>query len=377
MMMKQDIPPACEKMFTHALINTVEQLNKVIHTLSAFDTIAFDSEGDNLGRTGALTVATVMGICSADAKTRNSSTIAFVIDVVTLGASVVFSSTSPSLKSILENASITKITFDCRSDSDALFHQFGVTLRGVIDTQVLDQAVRIQNGQAPPIYNEFVTRGGVQFMQGMAKVASRYLDNKLREPLFDFGNKAPHKCMPHNDQLHSVNVWLRRPLEPSSIAYAASDVHIIQLMYAKMCQVKLLPVLYDGVVKHSARYERYFRDTESHVRTRDFTMREHPIVQLDQLPKLHPQKFVTLALEAWYTVVSLAAQPTGSLGKYQINRLYNKALYVLHHNRWYTDAGCAYIQQLVLTCGHYMNNTQRRYIEMAYLGTHNNYDMSW
>jgi hypothetical protein len=47
--------------------------------------------------------------------------------IKTLGREV-FSSSGKSLKSLLESDSVKKISFDCRSDSDALFHQFQVSL---------------------------------------------------------------------------------------------------------------------------------------------------------------------------------------------------------------------------------------------------------
>jgi hypothetical protein len=52
----------------------------------------------------------------------------FLFDVQTLGASLF----SLGLKAILEYHSPSKIFYDCRKDSDALFHQFDIRLKGEV-----------------------------------------------------------------------------------------------------------------------------------------------------------------------------------------------------------------------------------------------------
>jgi ribonuclease D len=47
-----------------------------------------------------------------------------------------------SLRSILESEVVTKLTCDCRMDSDALYHQFGVACRNVLDLQIAEVAFR-------------------------------------------------------------------------------------------------------------------------------------------------------------------------------------------------------------------------------------------
>ena len=49
---------------------------------------------------------------------------------------------SLSLRKVLEDPCVVKYACDCRKDSDALFHQFGVRLRGVTDLQVAEVALR-------------------------------------------------------------------------------------------------------------------------------------------------------------------------------------------------------------------------------------------
>ena len=67
-------------------------------------------------------------------------------------------------------------------------------LRGVLELQVLDQAVRIELGEAPPKRCPYVERGGIPFLQPMGDVAIRY---KLQTTKM----AAPH--------LHNRHVWIR------------------------------------------------------------------------------------------------------------------------------------------------------------------------
>ena len=86
----------------------------------------------SLSRKGALTIITVA--------TEDK---AYVLDVLKLGQAV-FSS---GLGEILEDKSRKKLMFDCRQDSDALWHQFNVKLTGVLDLQLLEIIYRRENAK--------------------------------------------------------------------------------------------------------------------------------------------------------------------------------------------------------------------------------------
>ena len=73
---------------------------------------------------------------------------AFIFDVVTMGKTVFTSG----LQSILESKSQDKIMFDCREQSDALWHQFQVRISGVLDLQLLEVMYRReQSGGKKPV----------------------------------------------------------------------------------------------------------------------------------------------------------------------------------------------------------------------------------
>ena len=100
-------------------VSTEEQLLQAVAEISKSNCIAFDCEGVDLGRDGPLTVATF--------STLASEAPIYVVDVQGLGGDKVFASSA--FKGILASKGQRKIMFDCRADSDALFHQFGVRQR--------------------------------------------------------------------------------------------------------------------------------------------------------------------------------------------------------------------------------------------------------
>ena len=92
--------------------------------------LAVDCEGDSLSRKGALTILTIITVATEEK--------VYIFDVLKLGQ-LVFTS---GLGEILEDKSREKLTFDCRQDSDALWHQFQVKLSGVLDLQLLEVIYR-------------------------------------------------------------------------------------------------------------------------------------------------------------------------------------------------------------------------------------------
>ncbi|KAL8676930.1 MAG: hypothetical protein Q9224_007239 [Gallowayella concinna] len=94
-----------------------------------------DLEGVRLSRHGSISILQIF---------YPHRDITFLIDIHTLG-DVAFTTTNDAgstLKSILELESITKVFFDVRNDSDALYAHFGIQLQGVHDLQLLEVATR-------------------------------------------------------------------------------------------------------------------------------------------------------------------------------------------------------------------------------------------
>lgn len=307
-------------------VDTKDGLAEVVAALARCDEVAFDSEGMQLGRCGPLTVATFSGIDTDDI---------FVVDVQVLGGDQVFAEQTPSIRSILENPEVKKITFDCRNDSDALLHQFGVKLRGTVELQVLDQAVRIQNGEAPPQRNIYVVNGGVPYLKGMAEVAKRYSVQNAKIAV-------------------SHTRWDTRPLPESEIEYASTDVVIIKQLWVEMRKVELPTILRDAVHKHSARYEEVHRARAEPItrvfgrlrdKDKDEVMEERPIVDSADLPLDHPRHLASEGSSMMSTLKWEKAVAT-LRSREQSRTIFNDCLYIMQHNDWYTDAGRAELQRL-------------------------------
>jgi hypothetical protein len=303
------------------LVDSRDTLTTAAHALSTHDRIAFDTEGVNLSRTGDLTIATMQGLGGV---VQKESPI-YIIDVLVLTSEKVFSKESPSIRSILEDSSVTKVTFDCRSDSDALYHQHGVSLVGAFDLQIFDQAVRIHKGELPPKRNEFICKGGIPFLPSMEKVVQRYsIETSVQK------SRAPH--------LANMNVWKQRPLTTESIEYAANDVHIIKRLLQEMTKSEVSDILMQRTVEHSKRYESMFRDRSeevgSYYQDKDYIMEEHAIVTENELPAGHPRivsDTPSYTMQKWNKAITALESKLPSA--------YNDVMFVLQHNDWYTDSG--------------------------------------
>jgi len=118
----------------YSLIDTEESLrvalSKTLSCLTGDPLLYLDVEGHKLGRFGTLDLLQLHVLPLQET---------FVFDVFTLQEKVFVTSVGGfSLKSILESDIVTKVFFDVRNDSDALFTHFGVKLRGVVDLQLME-----------------------------------------------------------------------------------------------------------------------------------------------------------------------------------------------------------------------------------------------
>ncbi|KAK2750967.1 hypothetical protein FQN57_000042 [Myotisia sp. PD_48] len=94
-----------------------------------------DLEGIRLSRHGSISILQIY--VSPEKRT-------YLIDIHVLGheAFTVAGSNGKTLKTILESPTISKVFFDVRRDSDALYSHFGISLSGVLDLQLMEVASR-------------------------------------------------------------------------------------------------------------------------------------------------------------------------------------------------------------------------------------------
>ena len=170
------------------------------------------------------------------------------------------------LKTILENPLIAKITFDCRADSDALYHQFQVKLEGCLDLQVFNQGIERER----KTYKATDYQGRPTFVRGCKVLASSYCSSSI---VSAYTVSAPHKS--------DYNIWKKRPLSNEQWSYAAFDVLLINAMYDEM-KTLVTPEMLERIKIGSKRYENVFRDYPYDVnanfqRHKKFIMTEVPI----------------------------------------------------------------------------------------------------
>ncbi|XP_052082075.1 uncharacterized protein LOC127719809 [Mytilus californianus] len=192
-------------------ITTTEDLKSAVHeiqnALSTENIIALDLEGLNLSRSGTITLLAIA--------TRSQ---VYLFDVLKLGPATF----DKGLKEIFEDDAINKLLFDCREDSDALWHLFDVNLDGVLDIQLL----------------EIIT-------QATAKVQSEWKKRNFRDHEI-VRLESLISCMYHyqkdNDILRikqiverkmklQKNLLEERPLSDTLLKYAAYDVKCLFPLY--------------------------------------------------------------------------------------------------------------------------------------------------
>eukprot|EP00741_Cyanophora_paradoxa_P024636 tig00022080_g23787.t1 len=209
------------------LVNTIEASSQALLRLQGAPRLAVDCEGVDLSRRGRL--------CLVQVADPRDGTV-HIFDVVALGGLPQF------LVAILGDPRVLKIFHDCRQDSDALYHQCGVALANVLDTQLCDALhQQLRTGRLPP------------FVSGLKKLLELHV---------------PHLVPPDAAQLKAsvsagfdadLRLWERRPLPQHLLLYAAYDVALLGAL-ADHLTAGFHPLHLEAARRASARYVALFRD---------------------------------------------------------------------------------------------------------------------
>lgn len=121
--------------FTASLVATARELRDFLGSITPRCTLYVDIDGENLSRYGSISLITIL---------VHQLQEIHIIDVLSLGyvAFTTVSDSGTTLKSVLEDPTITKCFWDVRNDADALWSHFEVSLAGVMDIQLLENASR-------------------------------------------------------------------------------------------------------------------------------------------------------------------------------------------------------------------------------------------
>eukprot|EP00057_Strongylocentrotus_purpuratus_P004816 XP_003729510.1 PREDICTED: uncharacterized protein LOC100893986 [Strongylocentrotus purpuratus] len=156
--------------------------------------VALDCEGCSLSKTGRLTL---VQIATMEGKV-------YLFDVYRCP----YLFHDGLLADFLESEAVLKVIHDCRKDTAALYHQFGITLTNIFDTSIA--YVVLQNqcqvaGTKP--------RPRISF-QNLCEMIGEEMDFTIK--------KSIKKKM-----VYIPNFWATRPLKTNMINYAAADVYML------------------------------------------------------------------------------------------------------------------------------------------------------
>ena len=214
----------CSSSGESQLIDNELALNEAISELHKYkqgnnNLLAVDCEGVSLSRKGELTILSIA--------TREK---VYIFDMLKVGKAIF----SGGLKEILEDSTQQKLTFDCRQDSDALWHQFNVKLAGVLDIQLLEVMYRRESPTSeslklPKPSSKSGRRSNltdqIEKIIGYQRCLELYLeDDKLVEV------KNSGRTLLKSNQL----AWKNRPLSTTFIEYCVVDTMGMFKLYDKM-----------------------------------------------------------------------------------------------------------------------------------------------
>ncbi|KAE9961965.1 hypothetical protein BLS_001072 [Venturia inaequalis] len=182
------------------LISTIPKLKDFVSTISASSTLYVDLEGKSLGRyRGTICIISILVY---------PEQVVRLVDVTTLGKAA-FSTTGTNgktIKSILEDSSIVKCIWDCHNDAAALLALYQISINGVSDIQLLENATRA---------------GNKSHFCGLAKAIETDLKLKHTDrALWTATKNAVTAKM-------STNVFAKRPMDDETVRYCVNDlVHL-------------------------------------------------------------------------------------------------------------------------------------------------------
>ena len=193
----------------YVLVDSEVKLDQSLRELKILDPkalLAVDCEGVSLSRKGELTIVAVA--------TENK---AYIFDVVKLKQEVF----DKGLREILEDKSREKLMFDCRQDSDSLWHQYRVKLNGVLDIQLLEVMKRFggYRGSSRSGYHAAVK------IRGFKHCLELYTSGVLA-----INAKNAGRMLLQSDR----NVWKRRPLSDVLLRYCAVDTLELFKLYKNL-----------------------------------------------------------------------------------------------------------------------------------------------
>ncbi|KAH6894513.1 ribonuclease H-like domain-containing protein [Thelonectria olida] len=192
------------------LVDNQDAIIGLVDTIMALPSdgahLFLDLEGISLSRHGTLSIVTIY---------IRSSDRAYLVDVHQLGAAA-FSACNAdghSLKSILESPQLTKVFFDVRNDSDALFSHYGIALKGIEDVQLMENVLR--------------SPGRRTYVMGLQKTIQYHAPLTQQQKWQWERVKDMGVGLFHPSRGGTYEVFNKRPLHPDVEKYCVNDVQYL------------------------------------------------------------------------------------------------------------------------------------------------------
>lgn len=208
------------KNLSYTVINTKEKVVNMVDTLTALPVnepnIGVDLEGKSLGRDGPLYIAIVH-----DYKAGHT----YVVDIHNLQAEAFDTCGNDgksTLRSVLESDETPKLFYDVRQDSDALYHQFGIRLDGILDVQLFKLAYSSRSFDSP-----------AQYRTGLYKAICSCITITLEDNQKWLAIKKVGKELWNPDQGGSWDRFTERNKRKEIIEYCLVDVVHLRTLYYK------------------------------------------------------------------------------------------------------------------------------------------------
>ncbi|KAI6753825.1 hypothetical protein HG530_013001 [Fusarium avenaceum] len=195
--------------FVNSTTGIAELVDSLHGPPTVHPSIFIDLEGVNLSRHGTISIMQVYHLPS-----KNT----YLIDVYTLGDKCFSTpgSNGRTLKEILESDSVSKVFFDVRNDSDALYSHYQIKLAGIHDLQLMELSTRTFSRRC---------------VTGLSKCIERDAPLSTQERLAWFQTKESGLRLFAPEKGGRYEVFNERPLPDAIKSYCAQDVQILPRLF--------------------------------------------------------------------------------------------------------------------------------------------------
>lgn len=242
-----------------SLKDMLVSMASALKTANAAADISVDLEGYQLGKDGTISLAQIF---------VHATNVVYLVHVAVLGAAAfstpvaavsgIFKGVLLTLKTVLESSAVTKLFWDCGSDSQALYHLYGVKLAGVVDVQLWDVATRgssKERAKVKSLHHAFTQRMRRDISETEIKSWTLIKDAGTRTDCQDGYDEAERWYVQAGGQLpddtsskrrdsvgsrdsgsdnetpsKGKDVFAQSPLRPLMQAYAVNDVRVLPVM---------------------------------------------------------------------------------------------------------------------------------------------------